>query len=111
MVPDGPKYIPGGCILLLTSPTLGFSLLVLFSFIPFFVEAFAAGCGEVHSFKPRSFLLFLFYTPPKVCVGPKVAMKGWSEYFEDAYMKWLSTTMTCCGALEESPVRGKSKTF
>lgn len=36
-------------------------------------------------------------------------MKGWSEYFEDAYMKWLSTTMTCCGALEEVPVRGAER--
>jgi hypothetical protein len=60
----------------------------------------------VHSFIPRSFYSFFRYPPRRSCRA-EVAMRGLNEYFEDAYVKWLSSSMACCGALEAGPVRGK----
>jgi hypothetical protein len=30
-----------------------------------------------------------------------------SGYLEDAYVKWLGSSLACCGTLEKPPVRGE----
>lgn len=38
---------------------------------------------------------------------PDEAMQSLSGYLEDAYIKWLGSSLACCGMAEKPPVRGE----